>query len=281
MRALVRNPNKALDLSARGVSLIKGDLQNPAALDQLLTGCDGIIHGAGAVRGANQADFDQVNVAGTAALLAAIKAQPHPLRLLHLSSITAQAPDLSWYAHSKRAGEGLVKLVPELDWVIVRPPAVYGPGDKEMLPIFQWMSRGIAVVPGSPEARTSLIHVSDLVTALLACLATPKTRHQVLSLCDGKPGGYNWHDMASIAAVTWSRRVRLWPVPAWLLNGVAHVILSTAKLTGGSPMLTPQKLRELRHENWVADNNAITAATGWKPLISLPEGMQEIRITAL
>lgn len=69
MRALVRNPDKALDLSARGVSLIRGDLQNPAALKQLLTGCDGIIHGAGAVRGANQADFDQVNVAGTAALL--------------------------------------------------------------------------------------------------------------------------------------------------------------------------------------------------------------------
>ena len=281
MRALVRDPDKALDLSAQDITLVKGDLQNPTALEQLLKGCDGVIHGAGAVRGANQADFDRVNVAGTAALLAAIHAQPQAPRLLHLSSITAQEPGLSWYAHSKREGEERVKQRPDLDWVIVRPPAVYGPGDKEMLPIFQWMSRGIAVVPGSPEARISLIHVSDLVSALLACLKTPQTHQQVLTLCDGQDNGYNWHDMAGIAAETWSRRVWLWRVPPWLLNSAARVILAIARLTGGAPMLTPPKLRELRHDNWAVDNETITAATGWVPAVSLLQGMQEIRIAAL
>ena len=132
--------------------------------------CAAVIHGAGAVRGNSQADFDRVNVAGTAALLGAISAQTRPPLLLLLSSIVAREPQLSWYAHSKWEGEQMLLQLRDLDRVILRPPAVYGPGDKEMLPIFQWMHRGIALVPGSPEARTSLIHVSDLVDAIIACL---------------------------------------------------------------------------------------------------------------
>ena len=109
-----------------------------------------------------------------------------------------------------------------LDWVIVRPPAVYGPGDKEMLPVFQMMSHGIAPVPGSPDARTSLIHVTDLVEAIIACLHAEASQHQTLTLCDGKADGYNWREMADLAGHTWSRRVRLWHVPAWLLDAVAR-----------------------------------------------------------
>ena len=117
-----------------------------------------------------------MNVAGTANLLAAIQSQASPPDLL-LSSLVAREPQLSWYSHSKREGRNCCSSH-RLDWVILRPPAVYGPGDKEMLPIFQWMRRGIALVPGSPEARTSLIHVSDLVRAIIACLQARRDGHR-------------------------------------------------------------------------------------------------------
>ena len=196
-----------------------------------------------------------------------------------LSSLAAREPQLSWYAHSKRDGEKLLEQEPELDWVIVRPPPVYGPGDKEMLPIFQMMARGVATVPGSPAARTSLIHVSDLVTAITACLCSADANHQILPLCDGKADGYNWREMADTAAQVWSRKVRLWCVPPWLLNAVAALNSKMAAITGGAPMLTPPKLRELRHEDWVADNRAITAVTAWGPRIGLREGLEQIKIT--
>jgi nucleoside-diphosphate-sugar epimerase len=281
VRALVRNPDNARELAAQGASIIKGDLQDTAALQRFVAGSDAIIHAAGVVRGASQADFDRVNVAGTAALLGAIKAQPHLPRLLLLSSLAAREPDLSWYAHSKRDSEKLLEQEPDLDWIIMRPPAVYGPGDKEMLPIFQWMGRGIAFVPGSAEARISLIHVADLVAAIMACLYSPGTRHQTLSLSDGKPGGYNWREMTSIAATTWGQRVRLWRVPAWLLDTVAQLNIRVAGITGGAPMLTPAKLRELRHRDWVVDNDAISAITEWTPTIALSEGLTEIKSSAL
>jgi 2-alkyl-3-oxoalkanoate reductase len=250
-------------------------------LSRFAANCDAVVHAAGAVRGNSQDDFDRVNVAGTAAVLTALRAQARPPRLLLLSSIVAREPQLSWYSHSKREGEKLLEQAPGLEWTILRPPAVYGPGDKEMLPIFQSMYRGIALVPGSPEARTSLIHVSDLVTALVACLMSAAATGQTFALCDGKSGGYNWREMADIAAQHWSRPVRIWPVPRWLLDAIAALNSAVAGLTGRAAMLTPPKLRELRHEDWVADNAAITAATGWKPAIELNSGLATLKIPAL
>ncbi len=281
VRALVRNPTKAAYLASWGATLIEGDLENTASLQRLVANCAAVVHSAGAVRGNSQADFDRVNVAGTAALLSAIDAQSQPPLLLLLSSIVAREPQLSWYARSKWGGEQLLLQHAKLDWIIVRPPAVYGPGDKEMLPIFQWMHRGIALVPGSPEARTSLIHVTDLVDAIIACLQSAGAKRQTLTLCDGKHNGYSWREMASIAAQHWSRRVRLWCIPRWLLNGVAGLISTIARITGNAPMLTPPKLRELRHEDWVVNNDAISSATGWTPAVGLREGLEQLKLSPL
>lgn len=240
-----------------------------------------VIHGAGAVRGACREDFDRVNVAGTAALLAAVSARAAPPRVLLLSSLAAREPGLSWYAASKRAGEELLATHPELDWVILRPPAVYGPGDREMLPLFRAMSRGVAPVPGASTARTSLVHVADLVAAIIACLPSDATRSQTLTPCDGKLGGYDWREMADLVAATHGRKVHLWQVPRWLLGGLAWVNVHSARLSGRAPMLTPPKLRELRHDNWVVDNAAITQATGWRPEIGLRQGLEMLRKAAL
>jgi len=281
VRALVRDPLLAKTLLAQDVALVEGDLQNPEALQQLVADSSAVVHCAGAVRGGSQQDFDKVNVAGTAALLAAIESQAANTRLLLLSSLAAREPQLSWYAHSKRDAETLLQESAELDWVIVRPPAVYGPGDKEMLPVFQTMARGLATVPGTAEARISLIHVDDLSIAIIACLQSGRAIHHTLSLCDGKPGGYDWHELAVIVGSIWGRRVRIWRVPAWLLNLVARCNLRLARITGSAPMLTPAKLRELRHSDWVVDNKAIGEVTGWSPTIDLRKGLAALRNSAL
>lgn len=214
-------------------------------------------------------------------MIAATRSAAQPPRLLLLSSLAAREPQLSWYARSKRDGEELLRGEIDLDWIILRPPAVYGPGDKEMLPVFEAMSRGIALVAGSSEARISLVHVDDLVAAIIACLQSDATSRHTYSPCDGRDNGYNWHEMAAIAGAVWSRRVRLWNIPAWLLDQVAWLNLRIARLTGRAPMLTPAKLRELRHPNWVVDHRDLTAATGWQPETGLERGLQQLREAAL
>jgi len=278
VRVLARNPAAAQPLVERGASLIAGDLQNADALNRLVAGTTAVIHAAGAVRGASQQAFDAVNVAGTAALLKAVSSLSRPPRLLLLSSLAAREPELSWYAHSKREAEQLLDKEASLDWVILRPPAVYGPGDQEMLPIFQWMARGIAPVPGALSARISLIHVEDLVGAIIACLESTAARNQIVYACDGKPDGYSWPELAAVASSLWSQRIRLWQVPAWLLNTVARVNMRLCAITGNAPMLTPPKLRELRHQDWVVNNAAVSASTGWQPKIDLRHGLETLKI---
>jgi nucleoside-diphosphate-sugar epimerase len=201
--------------------------------------------------------------------------------VLLVSSLAAREPRLSWYAASKRGGEECLHRESGLDWVILRPPAVYGPGDREMLPIFRLMARGVAPVAGAADARIALVHVSDLVDAIIACLLQPGAIHKTLSPSDGEPEGYDWHQMAQIAGEVWSRKVRLWRIPDGLLDALAALNLAQSRLLRRAPMLTPPKLRELRHRDWRVDVDEVTRATGWEPAIKLREGLEQLRNSAL
>jgi len=266
-------------LPADTIDWVPGDLFDGTALQQLLQGADAVIHCAGAVRGNSQQQFSRTNVEGTRHLLEAAQRQATRPRVLMLSSLAAREPELSWYSRSKFESEKILQDT-GLDWTILRPPAVYGPGDEEMRAIFDWMARGIALVPAAATARASMIHVSDLVEAIVSCLLTNNTLSQTLNACDGKAGGYDWYEMAAIAEHTWQRRVRLFRVPGWLLDTVATSNLQLARLSGRAAMLTPPKLRELRHPDWVVDNREISDLTNWQPGISLEKGLQALRDSA-
>ncbi len=272
----MRRPSPGGGIADRGAELIQGDLHCAATLERLVEDSAAVIHSAGVVRGGSRHAFDAVNVDGTAAVIEAVKRRHNPPRLVLISSLAAREPQLSWYAGSKRAAEQLLEREDTLDWVIIRPPPVYGPGDREMLPVFRLMARGLAPVPGTPDARLSLVHVDDLVAALAACLDSGAVAHRTLALCDGRLGGYDWRELAAVVESVTRQRVRIWPVPAPLLDSVARFNLLLGNVTGRAPMLTPAKLRELRHPDWVVDNEAITAATGWQPRVDLRQGLAEL-----
>ncbi len=173
VRALVRSPGQAQSLVRAGVDIVPGDLAAPLALGQLLAGCAAVIHCAGTVRGRTLADFAPANVLGNRHLIQAIKMSDTPPRLLALSSLAAREPQLSPYAASKFAGEQVVTASGDtVAWTILRPPAVYGPGDRELLPLFRLMARGIAPLPGRVTDRVSVLYIDDLATVVLRWLAT-------------------------------------------------------------------------------------------------------------
>jgi nucleoside-diphosphate-sugar epimerase len=142
-----------------------------ASLGRLVHGADAVIHCAGTVRGATKAHFNRVNVDGTARLVKlAIDHHPTPHFLL-ISSLAAREPHLSPYAASKRAGEAvLVKKSDKLFWTVFRPSAIYGPGDRELMPVFHWMKKGVAPILGSGNNRFSLLYVEDLAEAIVQWL---------------------------------------------------------------------------------------------------------------
>lgn len=263
-----------------GVEWVRGDLQDSRALDALVAGSHAVVHCAGTVRGARRSDFDSVNAQGAGRVATAAASLVPAPRFLLMSSLAARMPELSHYAASKWRGENAVKAAAgDMRWTIVRPPAVFGPGDRELAPLFRCIARGFAPVPAhARERRFSLIHVDDLASAVLRWLAADAGYGRTFELDDGRPGGYDWDTVLTVAGRALGRAspVRQVPIPAPLLRLGAWANLAAASLLGYAPMLTPGKVREILHPDWVCDSHDFADAIGWRPAIGLESGLARL-----
>ena len=193
VRALIRSPSSSARLAGTTVQWVHGTFEDLDRLENLVGDADVVVHCAGSVRGITDADFYQANVEAVARL-AHIAASRNPTpRFLLISSLAAREPNVSPYAASKRMGEiALSKVADRLTWTALRPPAVYGPGDRAMLPLFRLMRRGIAPVVGRNDARFSMLYVDDLADAIVKWLVSDSRENRMFELDDGHPGGYSW-----------------------------------------------------------------------------------------
>ena len=254
---------------------IQGDLEDVDSLEQLVRGADQIVHCAGAVRGATRKHFNRINVDGVARLAqVAIKQQPPP-RFLLMSSLAAREPQLSAYASSKQQGEQvLMEASGKMDRAVFRPSAVYGPGEREMMPVLRWMAKGVAPLPGSGNGRFAMLYAEDLAEAVIQWLDRGRDQRLTCELHDGHPAGYSWQDIIQTIARLRGAPVARLKVPMALMRLFAIINLAAARTIGYAPMLTPGKIREISHPDWTADNAALCKSTGWSPKIDLAEGLR-------
>ncbi|UPG96517.1 NAD-dependent epimerase/dehydratase family protein [Luteibacter aegosomatissinici] len=277
VRALYRPRRGRVMQCADGLKWVAGDLADRDALAELVKGADAVIHCAGSVRGASRADFDRVNEAGVVDIVRAAENEPSVRRFLLISSLAAREAQLSDYAGSKRRGElALQAGAQRMTWTIIRPPAVYGPGDKEMLPMFRGMARGVAAIPGDGNGRFSMIHVADLASAVVAWLDSGRGVGATYELDDGH-GGYDWPTVLGTAArvLRGGAPIRRLAIPVPVLRFVGRTNLMAARVFGYAPMLSPGKVREVTHADWSADSHAFSQDTGWRPAISFDRGLAE------
>jgi 2-alkyl-3-oxoalkanoate reductase len=274
VRALVRPHSRNRHRLPPTAEACEVALDDRAGLHRALSGVAAAIHCAGSVRGATPDDFRPANIDAVATLAATCADLAEPPRVLLISSLAATRPALSDYAASKAAGERALASRTDLDWTILRPPAVYGPGDVELRPLFRAIRCGFAPRLGPRAQRLSLLHVADLAAAVLAWLdAAPACRQRTYTLDDGRPGGYDWP--ALVAAARGRLPVVTVPLPRALLEIAAQCNLWRVRWFGGAPpMLSPGKVRELSEPEWLCDNSALTAATGWVPRIDLAAGLR-------
>lgn len=255
LRALTRRPQA----EQPNVTWVHGDLADLSALAHLCEGASAILHIAGVVSAPSRAAFDAGNVAGTAAVLAAAKAAG-VRRFVHVSSLAAREPQLSMYGASKAEAERLV-MASDLDWVILRPPGVYGPADAEMLDIYRLAARGLYI---APPGRISLIHVDDLARALLA-LTGGGPSQAVLEIDDGASGGHSHPQFAAAIGGALGRRVRIVPLPLSMLHLAARV--------GLSAKLTRDRANYIAHPDWVSRGGNAALAGVWAPNIGIDAGV--------
>ena len=250
------------------VTWIAGDLHNRSALEQLVRDADAIIHVAGVITGQTPAVFERGNVEGTLAMLAAATAGGVP-RFIHVSSLAAREPKLSLYGASKAKAEELVHSS-GLDWAIVRPPAVYGPGDRETLELFRMAKLGIMLMP--PKGRVSVIHADDLARLLLA-LAGPSVPSNILiEADDGKPSGWTHREFARALGVAVGTKPAIVSSPGILLRLAAR---ADQLFRREKAKLTVDRAAYFSHRNWVIEPKRACPPEIWRPKIETHQGLRE------
>jgi uncharacterized protein YbjT (DUF2867 family) len=262
VRALTRTPRA----EEPGISWIQGALDRPDSLARLVAGADIVIHVAGLISGSRDA-FEQVNVQGTATLIEAAQ-EAGVRRLVHVSSLAAREPKLSSYGWSKAEAERVVTSS-GLDWTIIRPPAVFGPGDRETLELFRMAKRGFVALP--PRGRFSVIHVEDLSRLILALSGAPSTIGSVYEADDGREDGWENRHFARTLGRLFGNRVTTIALPKFVLSGAARVDRLVRR---DRAKLTADRVSYFCHPDWVVRPGRRPPADIWTPAIRTPTALR-------
>lgn len=239
-----------------------------ASLDRLCDGADAVVHVAGVINAPDREGFHNGNVGGTANVLASAR-KAGVRRFVHVSSLSAREPELSHYGASKAHSEDLVRAS-GLDWAIVRPPAVYGPGDRETLELFRMAKRGLVILP--PEGRLSLIHVDDLARLLIVLASSSEVAGLVIEPDDAHPRGYSHRQFASLLGSAFGRNVRTISAPAGIIRAAARI---DRLIRGKRAKLTPDRASYFCHPDWVVRTDLAARPSLWSPRIEARKGISD------
>jgi nucleoside-diphosphate-sugar epimerase len=224
-----------------------------------------VVHVAGAISALSEADYFRVNSIGTRTLFEAAMAAGVK-RFVYVSSLAARLPGISPYAASKRAAEDFLQSAKsDMSIVILRPSAIYGPGDKATFPLLAALQKRVALLPGKAKARFSLLHVADFAGVVAdAANGTSKGLFEV----DDMEGGHSWAELAALNLKQSGQPQHITFLPRPLVSLVAMGAEVGTFFTGQPGMVNRGKVRELYHEDWVVRGanwpreNAIGLAEG-------------------
>lgn len=296
---LVRNPGQA-NLPA-GIRIIEGDLRNGAQLQDFLKGQDILIHMAALLFGSGWNEYLSANseaAENLAQTWLSLPPENRPKKTVLISSLAACGPcadtsgisetarprPVSAYGWSKRMSEQIFETAFGSSLVILRPPIIYGSGDRGLLPLFKSLKAGIGTSPGIfREFPVSVIHVKDAARAVL--LACGSNASGIYHLSDGKPLSMTTFNYA-IAKALGRRKTLVLKMPLWALGlsagassllhlGAARICKIAGRSAPRPPHWNLDKFREARQPGWVADSTKISRELGFTPAVSLADGLAE------
>ncbi|MDP8305137.1 MAG: NAD-dependent epimerase/dehydratase family protein [Candidatus Chlorobium antarcticum] len=289
LRVFLRPGSLRRDLAA-GVEEVRGGFDDPNALGRAVTGVDRIIHLAGVTKAVDEVAFDGGNVLPVQNLLEAVREHNPKLgRFVLVSSLAAAGPasegtlgvaesdtphPVSAYGRSKLRGEvAALRFAGDIPVTVVRPPAVYGPGDRDVLQVFQMLGKGFLISAGNARRqRFSMIHVDDLVRGIMVAARSERAAGHIYNITSSAP--WSWNDVVSAArpVLGFGRvfRVSL-PAPAVVFLGA--LVGGAASLMGKASILNRDKAVELLQDYWVSSPRRATEELGFTSLISPEEGV--------
>lgn len=251
-------------------------------------GATHVFHLAGVSRAAREQQFIRANVTPCANIAAALSRRATPPRLLVVSSQAAAGPTpagavartdampavpIEAYGRSKLAGEAAAwAWRAALSITVVRPCAVYGPGDRDFLTVFRQVRRRTAWFACAPDQALSMVYVADLVSCLQHVATHERASSQRWLVAHESP--VTWRSLYDEIARRSGTSPQYRTVPRALLGVGARVGDGLGRLTGRTPLLNSQKLALADASSWVCDADGVTRTTGWRATTSLAVGLE-------
>ena len=285
---LVRRSSDVSFLETLGVERVFGAVDDASTLPGALAGVDAIVHAAGLVKARNAAEFDRVNAAGTRSLAeAAIAHAPSLQRFVHVSTAAVMGPGRegqklsdrdpknpqTLYAKSKLAAEKtLLELRDRLPITILRPPAIYGPRDREILAFFTMVRRmRVAFRLGGSLKSVSMIYVDDCARACVRAISADVPSGSAYLLDDGNVYSYEGLSRA-IADGYGVKLLTVLDVPTSVVRAAAAVSDVFGETFDRAVIFGTDKLGELLMEHFVVDASDARRDLGWAPEVEFAEG---------
>ncbi len=273
VNALARRPQQPRE----NVNWILGDLDNQNALNELILETDCLINVAGLIKAKSRSDFLHANTESVNKLVHTVNNSGKSYHFIQISTLAAREATISDYAQSKNFAEQALKKETgkNVTWTIIRPPAVYGPGDTETLKIFKSLKWRIALIPAEQQARVSWIHVTDLARAISTAINNEDCFSQTYEIDDGSEQGYSHTEFYNVVSDLLSVNPAKITIPKIILKIIGHSNDIIGRIFGYIPMLSSQKVNEICHTDWVVNKSFKLKDKGWTAQYDLRKGLKQ------
>jgi dihydroflavonol-4-reductase len=261
-----------------------GDIMRPETLPDMIKDADYIIHNAGLIKAKSREQFMTVNCQGTKNILQAVMQNKPPKKFIYISSVSAAGPSmpncpltedsplhpLTDYGRSKAAAENeVIAAKDRINSTIIRPPAVYGPGDMESFTFFQILDNRIKPYLGNWKRRLHMVHVDDLCYGIFRAMKAETKSGSVYFIAESR--GYSFGELVGYLRKATGRAALPVYMPGWVVKLAAFVTEKTMTAFGGTPMFTTEKANEIL-SGWELSVEKARKELGFQSQIPFPEG---------
>jgi dihydroflavonol-4-reductase len=288
VRVLLRKTSSLEWLTGLPIELIYGDLFDTGGLQEAVAGTDYVFHLAGLTKAKKPEEYFRANQEGTRNVVtAALEHAPRIRRFVHISSQTATGPSptsepiteefppqpLTTYGRSKlKAEEEVLGVAGRMPVTICRPPAVYGPRDRDIFEFFNTYNHGFQPIVGFSEKYVSLIHVGDLVRGIVLAGECEKASGQVYFISSER--AYGWKEVGEVTRAAMGKGAIRVRIPEPLVYVISAFAEAGANFSSKPALINLEKARDMVQDYWTCDSSKATRDFGYKQEISLEAGIR-------
>lgn len=282
----VRRTSDRVWLKDLDVTFVDADITERESLIPAVSIVDYIFHVGGVTKAKKESAYYRINADGTRVLYEVCQEHnPNLRKIVHVSSLAAAGPSeigrprvesdtprpLTFYGRSKLEGERYAaEYMKSLPITVIRPPAVYGPKERDIFFYFRVMNRHVKPMLGVADKYLSLVHVDDLVDAILLAAESPASRGQTYFVDDGRI--YSWRELSSAI----QKSLRTWALPLVIPESFMTVTAFAAEFLAmwshKPALLNRQKIIELRQRAWTCSSEKIRSELGFESKVTLQAG---------